>query len=58
MKDVLCFGDSNTWGFVPGRGVRYDEHTRWTGDLQDALGLPGVCMRTVSTAAQAALTML
>ena len=38
MKDVLCFGDSNTWGFVPGRGVRYDEHTRWTGVLQDALG--------------------
>ena len=38
MKDVLCFGDSNTWGFVPGRGVRYDEHTRWTGVLQDVLG--------------------
>ena len=38
MKHILCFGDSNTWGFVPGSGHRYDEHTRWTGVLADALG--------------------
>lgn len=38
MKHVLCFGDSNTWGFIPGSGKRYDEHTRWTGVLADALG--------------------
>lgn len=38
MKHVLCYGDSNTWGFVPGTGKRYDEHTRWTGVLADALG--------------------
>ncbi len=37
-KRILCFGDSNTWGYTPLTGVRYDEHTRWTGVLQDALG--------------------
>ena len=30
MKTVLCFGDSNTWGYEPGTGLRYDESTRWT----------------------------
>lgn len=38
MKHVLCYGDSNTWGFIPGSGRRYDEHTRWTGVLADELG--------------------
>ena len=38
MKHVLCYGDSNTWGFTPVTGKRYDEHTRWTGLLQDLLG--------------------
>lgn len=43
MKHILCFGDSNTWGYIPGQGVRYDEHTRWTGVLADALG-PEYCI--------------
>ena len=30
MKTVLCFGDSNTWGYEPGSGLRYDESIRWT----------------------------
>ena len=34
MKDVLCFGDSNTFGFNPENGTRYDRNTRWTGVLQ------------------------
>lgn len=34
MKKVLCFGDSNTYGFVPGKCTRYDKNTRWTGVLQ------------------------
>ncbi len=38
MKNILCFGDSNTWGFTPGTCRRYDEHTRWTGVLADTLG--------------------
>lgn len=41
MKSILCFGDSNTWGFVPGSfGIRerFDRNTRWTGRLQQLLG--------------------
>ena len=30
MRHILCFGDSNTWGYVPGTGERFDEKTRWT----------------------------
>jgi lysophospholipase L1-like esterase len=28
MKTILCYGDSNTWGYNP-RGGRYDHRTRW-----------------------------
>lgn len=35
MKKVLCFGDSNTFGFVPETHKRYDEKTRWTGILRE-----------------------
>ncbi len=35
---ILCYGDSNTYGYVPGQGTRYDEHTRWTGRLAAKLG--------------------
>lgn len=38
MKRILCYGDSNTWGQIPGIGGRYDENTRWTGRLQKLLG--------------------
>tara|TARA_B110000003_G_scaffold126100_2_gene128181 strand:- start:247 stop:897 length:651 start_codon:yes stop_codon:yes gene_type:complete len=38
QKNILCFGDSNTWGFPPDCGARYDRKTRWPGVLQDALG--------------------
>ncbi len=34
MKKILCFGDSNTYGFIPQSGLRYDKNTRWTGVLQ------------------------
>lgn len=34
MKKILCFGDSNTYGFIPGSGKRYDPNTRWTGILK------------------------
>lgn len=37
-KRVLCFGDSNTWGAVPGDSCRYPEDIRWTGILQKELG--------------------
>jgi len=35
---ILCYGDSNTWGFVPGKGTRYPKEVRWTGILQTSLG--------------------
>lgn len=38
MKKVLCYGDSNTFGFNPANGSRFDENTRWTALLQKNLG--------------------
>src|SRR6056297_2207238 len=38
MKRILCYGDSNTWGYVPLTGERYDETVRWTMLLQEKLG--------------------
>jgi lysophospholipase L1-like esterase len=40
-KTVLCFGDSLTWGFVPGTGGRLPFAARWPGVAQARLG-PGV----------------
>jgi lysophospholipase L1-like esterase len=37
MKNILCFGDSNTWGYNPYTKKRYDINTRWTGILQNEL---------------------
>lgn len=37
MKKILCFGDSNTYGYIPVSGERYDENTRWTGILKHKL---------------------
>lgn len=39
MKKILCYGDSNTYGYIPrGNGARYDEDTRWTMLLSKLLG--------------------
>ncbi len=38
MKTVLCFGDSNTYGYNPENGKRYPEGIRWTSRLQQLLG--------------------
>ena len=35
---IVCFGDSNTWGYNPETGSRYDDDVRWTGRLQNLLG--------------------
>lgn len=37
-QTVLCFGDSNTWGYNPKDGSRYPSDIRWTGVLQGLLG--------------------
>lgn len=33
MKKILCYGDSNTYGYNPETGGRYSSDTRWTGLL-------------------------
>jgi lysophospholipase L1-like esterase len=38
MKRVLCYGDSNTWGYEPATGNRYPEEVRWPGVLARELG--------------------
>lgn len=35
MKKILCFGDSNTYGFNPKDGSRYNINTRWAGRLKN-----------------------
>lgn len=50
--NILCFGDSNTWGYKPDKTGRFDENTRWTALLQKKLGPEyhiieeGLCGRT------------
>lgn len=38
-KRILCFGDSNTWGASPETDDRYELNERWTGILQELIGL-------------------
>ena len=39
MKTIVCFGDSNTWGYVPGSdGERFSPEIRWPARLAAALG--------------------
>ena len=35
VKQILCFGDSNTYGLIPGTTERYGWNTRWTGILDE-----------------------
>ncbi len=58
MKRIMCYGDSNTFGYdarrylIDGTTGRYDENTRWTGLLAKKLGSryqiieEGFCGRT------------
>ena len=52
MKKIVCYGDSNTFGYSPKNGIRYDEKIRWTSILQKILGTEyrvineGMCDRT------------
>lgn len=38
MKYILCYGDSNTFGFNPADGSRYKKNERWSAILSDILG--------------------
>lgn len=53
MKNILCFGDSNTWGYNPDTKGRFPWGVRWTSRLQDKLNSDevniieqGLCGRT------------
>ena len=52
MKKVICYGDSNTFGYNTKDGSRFDGNTRWTSLLQKNLGEKyevineGMCDRT------------
>ncbi|MCR4652057.1 MAG: arylesterase [Lachnospiraceae bacterium] len=53
MNTILAFGDSNTWGLIPGsrKYERYPWNKRWTGILQESLCCgriveEGLCGRT------------
>ena len=52
MKKIVCYGDSNTFGFNPIDGSRYDENIRWTSLLKKKLNVnyeiinEGMCDRT------------
>ncbi len=35
---IVCYGDSNTWGYDPETKRRHADHVRWTSRLQDLLG--------------------
>ena len=38
-RTIVCFGDSNTWGYVPGSdGARHPREARWPSRLQRLLG--------------------
>lgn len=38
MKEILCYGDSNTWGAIPGTLKRFPREIRWTGVMARELG--------------------
>jgi len=41
-KTIVCFGDSNTWGFIPAtEAERYPNDVRWPGVLATELGDTG-----------------
>lgn len=35
---ILCYGDSNTWGYSPNGGFRFDADTRWPAVMAGCLG--------------------
>lgn len=38
MKTILCYGDSNTWGYDPATQTRFPRDVRWPGVLRSDLG--------------------
>ena len=38
QKNILCYGDSNTWGYIAGTGERLAPEIRWPGVMAAELG--------------------
>ena len=38
MKTIVCYGDSNTWGYDPVTKERYERDIRWPGVFRNTLG--------------------
>lgn len=36
-KTIICYGDSNTYGYIPLTHARYDKNSRWSGILSNLL---------------------
>lgn len=39
MKTIVCYGDSNTWGYDPATATRFSKDKRWTGIFRNELGV-------------------
>lgn len=54
MQHILCYGDSNTWGYFGNDLTRFPYEVRWTGRLERQLGEgfrvieEGLCSRTIA----------
>ena len=47
MYNIVCFGDSNTWGFNARNRERFDENTRWPSLLEKMLIENGYDVRII-----------
>lgn len=52
MKTVLCYGDSNTWGYDPLSEGRYPYEQRWSSFLARELGADYLVIPEVLTGAR------
>lgn len=54
MKQILCYGDSNTWGYWGNDWTRFPFEDRWPGRLEMLMGKgyrvieEGLCSRTIA----------
>lgn len=40
--NILCYGDSNTFGYNPSDGSRFEQNSRWSGILKELLPLDSI----------------
>lgn len=47
MQQILVYGDSVSWGMIPGTRNRFPFHKRWPGRLEEELGKDGMAVRVI-----------